>query len=236
MRYRISNRIKLLICFIVLVVSRYLAFDYEPKEFLLYAGFYLLYALDVGFFMNDIAYCVGCVALAAGLWVVFGVDMVLLFLPLLVFLAVFSWRKEQNNPKAMAASRTIPLVYMDLIEPIVLFFYLAKSLKNGLLLQSFQQLSLFTGCFIFITIALLYYCRVTKASGNEKSTEKSADKAFQYGFLLITYIESIVLSLLQQQTYYYIIVLTDLWISVVLFIYIREKETETVKGKALKAR
>ena len=229
MRYILSNRIKLLLCITVLLVSRYLTMDYMPKEFLFYAGLSILFLLDV-FSKNNIAvYCIGCVACAVGFWALFDVQRTLLFVPLFLFLILTAFGNKQSHLKEHNPSQIIQSIYMYAVEPIILLIFAAKSLKNGTLFNMFENVSFFSCCFVLFTSVLLYYFRFANLSGKSKSKGAGEKKAEQYGFLLITYLESIALSFLQHQVYYYLIIITDLWLIMIVIGFLREKEYDKMQ-------
>ena len=226
MRFKLSNCIKLFLCLIVLLISRFLSLGIESKECLIYCAVFLLYVIDLFFFMSSIVYAVFGISCTVGLFVLFGFNTVLLLFPLLFFLALNAIKTGTEKKGTLKTIKTFQSVYIGIVEPALILLYLAFVLKSGVLSQVLHNFSSFTWCFVVLTVALLYYFRIRSVSKKGNDSDIREENASQYGYLLISYLESIALNLLMQNTYYYIIILTDLWLGTVLYLHIKEKDFE----------
>ena len=226
MRFRLSNCMKLFLCLIVLLISRFLSLRIESKECLIYCAVFLLYVIGLFFFMSGIVYAVCSITCIVGLFVLFDFNTVLLLFPLLFFLVLNTIKTSTEKKGTLKIITIFRSVYMGIVEPALILLYLAFVLKSGVLSQVLHNFSSFTWCFVVLTVALLYYFRIRSHSKEGNDSDIREEKASQYGYLLITYLESIALNLLMQNTYYYIVILTDLWLGTVLYLHIKEKDSE----------
>lgn len=230
-RNHVLGSLKTVFLFIVFMVARYFMSKLEIKDLLLYAIFVLLYVIWLSLTEKRIWFSVPCLLGAIAVVLLFGFEIMLSTIPLFLFLGLPALQKDDNNQKNLKNKKRIQLLYAALVEPVLLLTFLLVEIKMTSAFKMFRQntdkLAL-TGCFVFFTIVFIYVLRVKNYSGqkHDKNNKKNKNNeiATPYGFLLVTYIESVLLLMITQQSYGYVIILSDLWVGLIAFIYFREKK------------
>ena len=196
---------------------------YEKKDFLIYALFFLVYLFTEVFFVNGIICSFIC---GVGTFLLYHYKTTLLVMPLLLFWLTNSGSKTGKKGAFYRAGHIIQLIYLSLVEPVLIIAYLLFDLRNEVFSLSHQPIVASIICYVIFTGVVLYICRLKNLSSKKQNKNPKSVSAYQFGYLLVSYIESILLTVLSQQPYYWSVLLSDLWLGVVAIMYLRNKNSE----------